>query len=56
MESDSRVNVYVRIRPTAEFAFQNIKLHPDKKSITIHCKKDERRGYINNQVLDWKFA
>ncbi|XP_065058635.1 kinesin-like protein KIF9 [Rhopilema esculentum] len=56
MESDSRVKVYVRIKPTADFAYQNIELHPDKKSIAIHCKKDERRGYINNQVLDWKFS
>ena len=56
MEGEQRVKVFIRIRPTAAFAHENIELHSDEKSATIHCKKDDRRGYINNQVLDWKFA
>ncbi|CAH3046499.1 unnamed protein product [Pocillopora meandrina] len=54
-EGTGRVKVYARIRPTARFAQEMIELLPDGKSINIHCKKDLRRGYINNQVLDWSF-
>lgn len=54
-EGNGRVKVYARIRPTAKFAQEMIELLPDGKSINIRCKKDLRRGYINNQILDWKF-
>ena len=54
-EDNGRVKVYARIRPTARFAQDMIELLPDGKSINIHCKKDLRRGYINNQILDWSF-
>lgn len=54
-EGNGRVKVYARIRPMARFAQEMIELLPDGKSINIHCKKDLRRGYINNQVLDWSF-
>lgn len=47
--------MFARIRPTAKFAQDMIELLPDGKSINIRCKKDLRRGYINNQILDWKF-
>lgn len=48
--------MFVRIRPTSRFAENNIELLPDGKSINIHCSKDQRRGYINNQILDWGFS
>jgi len=54
-EDNGRVKVYARIRPTARFAQDMIELLPDGKSLNIHCKKDLRRGYINNQILDWGF-
>lgn len=54
-EDNGRVKVYARIRPTARFAQDMIELLPDGKSFNIHCKKDLRRGYINNQILDWGF-
>lgn len=54
-EDNGRVKVYARIRPTARFAQDMIELLPDGKSLNIHCKKDLRRGYINNQILDWSF-
>lgn len=54
-EDNGRVKVYARIRPTARFAQDMIELLPDGKSVNIHCKKDLRRGYINNQILDWNF-
>jgi len=52
---NGRVKVFARIRPTAKFAQDMIELLPDGKSVNIHCKKDLRRGYINNQILDWSF-
>lgn len=52
---NGRVRVYARIRPTAKFAHDMIELLPDGKSVNIRCKKDLRRGYINNQILDWSF-
>ena len=54
-EDNGRVKVYARIRPTARFAQDMIELLSDGKSLNIHCKKDLRRGYINNQILDWSF-
>eukprot|EP00794_Sanderia_malayensis_P007005 gene7005-7790_t len=55
-DSKNSVKVFIRIRPTASFASENLELQQNEKSITVHCKTDERRGYINNQVLDWKFS
>ena len=56
MNGSGRVKVFARIRPTATFAQDMIELLPDGKSVNIHCKKDTRRGYINNQILDWSFS
>ena len=56
MDGNGRVNVFARIRPTAKFAQDMIELLPDGKSVNIHCTKDTRRGYINNQILDWSFC
>ncbi|KAK3744893.1 hypothetical protein QZH41_013769 [Actinostola sp. cb2023] len=56
MGRNGRVKVFVRIRPTSKFADNMIELLPDGKSINIHCEKDQRRGYINNQILDWSFS
>ncbi|EDO44491.1 predicted protein [Nematostella vectensis] len=55
MSASGKVEAVVRIRPTARFAQDMIDLQQDGKSMTIHCSKDTRRGYINNQVLDWNF-
>ena len=55
MSGNQGVKVYARIRPTSMFSAETIELHPDNKSITIHTKRDERRGYINNQILDWTY-
>eukprot|EP00112_Aurelia_sp_Birch-Aquarium-sp1_P016510 Seg3754.2 transcript_id=Seg3754.2/GoldUCD/mRNA.D3Y31 product="Kinesin-like protein KIF9" protein_id=Seg3754.2/GoldUCD/D3Y31 len=56
MKPANGVKVFARIRPTASFAHEHIKLHDGEKSMTVHCRKDERRGYVNNQVLEWKFT
>lgn len=50
------MQVFVRIKPTDNFATEAIELLPDEKSLNIHAEKDKRRGYINNQILDWNFS
>ena len=55
MSSLKRIKTYVRIKPTDHFDDDSIELLEDGKSLTIRSKKDHRRGYINNQILDWKF-
>ncbi|CAH1788426.1 unnamed protein product [Owenia fusiformis] len=50
-----KVKVLVRTRPTANFAHDMIDLQPDGKTINIHGKRDDRRGVVNNQILDWSF-
>lgn len=55
MSAGCGVKVFSRIRPTSKFSTETIELHPDSKSLTIHTTKDERRGYINNQILDWTY-
>ncbi|MEE6467556.1 hypothetical protein FKM82_007302 [Ascaphus truei] len=51
----SNVRVFVRFRPTANFAQDTIKLGEDNKTIDIHIKKDEKFGVVNNQRSDWSF-
>ena len=64
------VRVMIRTRPTSEFAAENIRIHNDQKvwnqgnsisiissnqSLSIHIKKPEDGGYINNQQERWDF-
>lgn len=56
MAGDRKVQAFVRIKPTDNFATEAIELLPDNKSLNIHAQKDKRRGYINNQILDWNFS
>jgi kinesin family protein 6/9 len=56
MNINERVKVFIRIRPSAKFPEDMIELLPDGKSVNVHCQKGQRRGYINNQVLDWGFS
>ena len=32
-----------------------IELLFDLQTVNIHCKRDSRRGVVNNQILDWSF-
>ncbi|ELU05024.1 hypothetical protein CAPTEDRAFT_218005, partial [Capitella teleta] len=50
-----KVKVWVRTRPTQNFAHDMIDMQTDKKAVNIHCPRDMRRGVVNNQVLDWSF-
>ena len=50
------VQVYVRIKPTDNFAAKNIKLSSNNKSLIIHGNQPENADEtINNQVADWEF-
>ncbi|XP_074641971.1 kinesin-like protein KIF9 [Tubulanus polymorphus] len=50
-----KVKVWVRTRPTSNFAHGMIDLQKDGKTINIHCKRDAKKGVVNNQILDWSF-
>ncbi|XP_077349676.1 kinesin-like protein KIF9 [Lithobates pipiens] len=51
----SDVQVFVRVRPTPNFAQDVITLGEDNKSIEVHLKKDEKLGVVNNKRYDWSF-
>ncbi|PVD37645.1 hypothetical protein C0Q70_00243 [Pomacea canaliculata] len=52
---NKKVKVWARIRPSSNFAHDNLELLPDKKSINLHLKRDPKKGIVNNQILDWSF-
>ncbi|XP_028641236.1 kinesin-like protein KIF9 [Grammomys surdaster] len=55
MGTRKKVQAFVRVKPTDDFAHEMIKYGEDNKSIDIHLKKDTRRGVVNNQQTDWSF-
>ncbi|KAK7506301.1 hypothetical protein BaRGS_00002413 [Batillaria attramentaria] len=52
---NKKVKVWARIRPTSNFAHDNLELLPDHRSINAHLKRDPKKGVVNNQILDWSF-
>ncbi|NXQ00692.1 KIF9 protein, partial [Vidua macroura] len=50
-----RVLVFVRVKPTAHFAQEMIRLGSDNKSIDIYIQKSPRGGVVNNSQTDWSF-
>ncbi|XP_053568908.1 kinesin-like protein KIF9 [Bombina bombina] len=50
----SGIQVYVRVRPTPNFAQDLIKVAEDNKTINIHLKKDDKLG-VNNKRSGWSF-
>ncbi|NXB15823.1 KIF9 protein, partial [Rhagologus leucostigma] len=50
-----RVQAFVRVKPTAHFAQDMIKLGSDNKSIDIYIRKSPRGGAVNNSQTDWSF-
>ncbi|KAL8610516.1 Kinesin-like protein kif9 [Nucella lapillus] len=52
---NKKVKVWARIRPTSNFAHDNLELLPDHKSVNVHLKRDPKKGVVNNQILDWSF-
>ncbi|XP_030052834.1 kinesin-like protein KIF9 [Microcaecilia unicolor] len=49
------VCVYVRVRPTDNFAQDIIQIGEDSKTINVHIKRDNRITVVNNQRSDWSF-
>ncbi|NWS35697.1 KIF9 protein, partial [Polioptila caerulea] len=50
-----RVLAFVRVKPSARFARDMIKLGSDNKSIDIYIQKSPRGGVVNNSQTDWSF-
>ncbi|NWW39924.1 KIF9 protein, partial [Panurus biarmicus] len=50
-----RVLAFVRVKPTAHFAQDMIKLGSDNKSIDIYIQKSPKGGVVNNCQTDWSF-
>uniref|UniRef100_A0A8C8CTS9 Kinesin-like protein n=1 Tax=Oncorhynchus tshawytscha TaxID=74940 RepID=A0A8C8CTS9_ONCTS len=51
----SEVRVLVRSRPTANFAQELIEYLPDGQTVSVHQRKDSRKGVVNNQLSSWSF-
>uniref|UniRef100_A0A6I8S8W8 Kinesin-like protein n=1 Tax=Xenopus tropicalis TaxID=8364 RepID=A0A6I8S8W8_XENTR len=51
----STVRVFVRVKPTPNFAHEIIRFGEDNKTVDIHIKKDDRLGVVNNKRSDWSF-
>ncbi|KAL1006914.1 hypothetical protein UPYG_G00078840 [Umbra pygmaea] len=51
----SKVRVFIRTRPTANFAQDLIEYLPDRQTVSIHQEKDSRKGVIDNQLSSWSF-
>ncbi|XP_060774921.1 kinesin-like protein KIF9 [Neoarius graeffei] len=49
------VEVYVRTRPTAQFAQELIEYLPDKQTVNVRHRKNSRKGVLNNQMSAWTF-
>ncbi|KAM9573349.1 kinesin-like protein KIF9 isoform 2-T3 [Guaruba guarouba] len=50
-----RVRAFLRVKPTADFAQDMIKLGPDNKSIEICLRKDAKKEAMNSRQTNWSF-
>ncbi|XP_071943121.1 kinesin-like protein KIF9 isoform X2 [Antedon mediterranea] len=55
MSKRSKVRVFVRTRPTSNFAHDMVDLRNEEKAVVIHGKRDSNQGVVNNQIMDWSF-
>ncbi|NWY99074.1 KIF9 protein, partial [Loxia curvirostra] len=55
LRAPRRALAFVRVRPTAHFAQDMIRLGADTKSIDIYIQKSPRGGVVNNSQTDWSF-
>ncbi|KAM4606780.1 kinesin-like protein KIF9 [Polymixia lowei] len=53
---DSEVRVFVRTRPTEDFAQELIEYLPDGQTVNIRHRKDSRRVAANNPPRSWSFC
>ncbi|NXW74894.1 KIF9 protein, partial [Hirundo rustica] len=55
LRTPKRVLAFVRVKPSAHFAQDIIKLGSDNKSIDIYIQKSPKGGIVNNSQTDWSF-
>uniref|UniRef100_A0A673GUJ1 Kinesin-like protein n=1 Tax=Sinocyclocheilus rhinocerous TaxID=307959 RepID=A0A673GUJ1_9TELE len=51
----SPVKVFIRIRPTANFAHELIECPLDQQTLKVRSRKDSNKGKRNNQLSSWVF-
>ena len=51
----SAIEIFIRTRPTNNFASKNIKIEEEKGTIKINIPKKEEDGLINHQQENWNF-
>ena len=55
MNMDNYAQVFIRIKPTNKFSNEVIEILPGAESLNVRVLKEKRKGYINNQVMEWNF-
>ncbi|XP_053089270.1 kinesin-like protein KIF9 isoform X2 [Pangasianodon hypophthalmus] len=55
MSAHNEVRVYVRTRPTAQFAQELIEYLPDNQTVNVRLRKNSRKGVLSNQMSSWTF-
>ncbi|XP_077160545.1 kinesin-like protein KIF9 isoform X1 [Paroedura picta] len=53
--STKRVNAFVRLRPSADFPQDMIKIGQDNQTIDVYIERDSSKGVVNNKQTDWSF-
>ena len=48
-DSDGRVKVIIRSRPTVNFATKNLQIDETTGDVNINIPKDEAHGHVNHQ-------
>ena len=49
------IEIYIRTRPTDNFAHNNIKIEEERGTIKINIPKKKEDGLINHQQENWEF-
>ncbi|KAG7329998.1 hypothetical protein KOW79_006220 [Hemibagrus wyckioides] len=55
MSAHNEAKVYIRIRPTAQFAQELIEYLPDEQMVNVRLRKKSRKGVLNNLMSSWSF-
>ena len=51
-----RVQVYIRTKPTSQFADKLLELDSARQTVKVHLPPHPTRGHIDNQQLDFSFS
>ncbi|XP_027025174.2 kinesin-like protein KIF9 isoform X2 [Tachysurus fulvidraco] len=55
MSALNEVKVFVRIRPTAQFAHELIEYSPEEQTVNVRLSKKSKTAVLNNQMSSWCF-